>query len=222
MGAIWQNFCSCCEHYRLVSGSVLLCSIASAYRARHLTPSAASFTIVDHTHGRRTQRPSSRAPALRGPTRERCSTIGAEVSAALDLVTERGKLLATQAGVYRCDAHRCDLFFVTLEKDARHFTPTTLYHDYAISPTLFHWQSQSVTREDSETGRRYRRPPEGWRLLLFVRKAKQDDRGVTQPFLLLGPVHYVSHEGERPMSITWRLQHAVPGHWFQQVKIAAG
>jgi superfamily II DNA or RNA helicase len=156
------------------------------------------------------------------PLRVHAHYTRAEVSAALDLVTERGKLLATQAGVYRCDAHRCDLFFVTLEKDAKDFTPTTLYHDYVVSSTLFHWQSQSATREDSETGRRYQRSPKGWRLLLFVRRAKRDERGVTGAFLFLGPVDYVSHEGERPMSITWRLQHAVPGHWFQQVKIAAG
>jgi hypothetical protein len=145
-----------------------------------------------------------------------------EVSAALGLVTERGKLLSTQAGVYKCEKHRCDLFFVTLEKDEKEFTPTTLYRDYAVSPTVFHWQSQSVTREDSETGRRYRDPPEGWRLLLVVRRAKGDERGETMPFLLLGPVRYAGHEGERPMSITWRLDRAVPGDWFQQVKVAAG
>ena len=61
-----------------------------------------------------------------------------------------------------------------------------------------------------------------WRLLLFVRRSKRDDRGITRPFLFLGPVRYVSHEGERPMSITWQLDHPVPGDWFQQVKIAAG
>ena len=29
------------------------------------------------------------------------------------------------------------------------YSPTTIYDDYPISPTLFHWQSQSNTREDS-------------------------------------------------------------------------
>jgi superfamily II DNA or RNA helicase/HKD family nuclease len=146
----------------------------------------------------------------------------AEISAALGLVTAAGKLLAIQAGVYRCVEHACDLLFVTLDKDEREFTPTTLYRDYPISPSTFHWQTQSATREDSDTGRRYRDPPPGWRILLFVRRAKRDDRGVTLPFLLLGPVSYVSHEGERPMSITWRLEHPAPGDWFQQAKIAAG
>lgn len=87
---------------------------------------------------------------------------------------------------------------------------------------LFHWQTQRPTREDSATGKRYADPPDGWRLLLFVRRGKRDERGITQPFLFLGPVRYVSHEGERPMSITWQLDHPAPGAWFQQVKIAAG
>lgn len=168
----------------------------------------------------RRRQTTSPLPGL--PLRVHAHYTRAEVSAALDLVTDKGKLLATQAGVYCCEKHRCDLFFVTLDKDEKDFTPTTLYHDYPISPTRFHWQSQSVTREDSETGRRYRAPPDGWRLLLFVRRSKRDPRGLTRPFLLLGPVRYVSHEGERPMSITWQLDHAVPGDWFQQTKIAAG
>jgi superfamily II DNA or RNA helicase len=156
------------------------------------------------------------------PLRVHAHYTRSEVSAALGLVTEKGKLLATQSGVLECAQHRCDLFFVTLDKDEKSFTPTTLYHDYPIAPTLFHWQSQWRTRADSPTGRRYQRPPDGWRLLLFVRRAKKDERGVTQPFLFLGPVAYVSHEGERPMSITWRLEHAMPGDWFQHVKVAAG
>ena len=145
-----------------------------------------------------------------------------EISAALDLRTNAGKLLATQAGVYKCDDHRCDLLFVTLDKEEKDFTPTTLYEDYVISPRRFHWESQSRTREDSPTGRRYRHPEPGWRILLFVRRTKRDARGITQPFLFLGPVHCISHNGERPMQITWELEYPVPGDWFQQVKIAAG
>lgn len=156
------------------------------------------------------------------PLRVHAHYTRAEISGALDLQTDRGKLLATQAGVLKCEKHKCDLFFVTLEKSEKDFTPTTLYHDYAISPTRFHWQSQGATRQTSETGLRYQHPPAGWRLLLFVRRTKRDERGVTQPFLFLGPVEYVSHEGERPMSITWRLDTPVPGDWFQRVKIAAG
>ncbi len=55
-----------------------------------------------------------------------------------------------------------------------------------------------------------------------MRRTKRDDRGITCPFLFLGPARYVNHEGERPMRITWALDHPMPGDWFQQVKIAAG
>ncbi len=88
------------------------------------------------------------------PLRVHAQYSRAEISAALGLETKSGKLLATQTGVYRCDAHHCDLLFVTLEKDEKDFTPTTLYEDFPISPELFHWESQSATRENSETGRR--------------------------------------------------------------------
>jgi superfamily II DNA or RNA helicase len=168
-------------------------------RRRHATLALSAFPLRVHAHYSR-----------------------AEISAALGLVTKSGKLLSTQTGVYRCEAHRCDLLFVTLEKDEKDFTPTTLYEDYPISPELFHWESQSATREGSETGRRYRRPPVGWRIMLFVRQTKRDARRVTSAFMFLGPVKYVTHESERPMRITWKLQYAMPGDWFQHVKIAAG
>jgi hypothetical protein len=144
-----------------------------------------------------------------------------EISAGL-VEVRRGKLLRTQGGVYKCDAHRCDVLYVTLEKDEKDFTPTTLYNDYPMSQRRFHWETQSVTREESSTGLRYRSPPQGWRFLLFVRHRRHDDRGMTSPFLCLGPVAYLGHEGERPMRITWALREPMPGEWYQRVKIAGG
>jgi len=41
-----------------------------------------------------------------------------------------------QTGVVRDDRTNSDLFFVTLEKSEREYSPSTLYKDYAISPTL--------------------------------------------------------------------------------------
>ena len=103
------------------------------------------------------------------------------------------------------------------------YSPTTLYNDYPISPILFHWQTQSNTREDSPTGRRYREHAQrGSHILLFVRRRKQDDRRVTAPYTFLGPATYVTHKGERPMSITWRLHHPMPAELFEEMKVAAG
>ena len=143
-----------------------------------------------------------------------------EISAGLG-EARKGKLLRTQGGVYACKKHRCDVLYVTLDKDAADFTPTTLYNDYVLSQRRFHWESQSTTRRDSRTGQRYRHPPEGWRILLFVRQARKDARGITMPYLFLGPVRCAASSGERPMQIEWELEHAMPAAWFAKVKIAA-
>ncbi len=44
--------------------------------------------------------------------------------------------------------------------------------------------------------------------------------GVTLPFLCLGFADYVSHEGERPMAIRWRLQRAIPGAFYPELAVA--
>ena len=144
-----------------------------------------------------------------------------EISAGLEEV-RKGKLLRTQGGVYECKKHRCDVLYVTLEKDEKDFTPTTLYNDYPLSQRRFHWESQGKTRYDSPTGRRYRTPPPGWRILLFVRQAKEDERTLTMPYLFLGTVRCASAASERPIQIVWDLDRDMPAGWFNEVKIAAG
>ncbi|MGF1652355.1 MAG: DUF3427 domain-containing protein [Actinomycetales bacterium] len=52
------------------------------------------------------------------------------------------------------------------------------YRDYAISPELFHWETQSTTSEDSPTGRRYQRHrQEGSSVMLFVGVRDTEVRG---------------------------------------------
>lgn len=103
-----------------------------------------------------------------------------------------------------------ELLFVTLVKEERHFSPTTRYRDFAISPQLFHWQTQAAAGPETMAGRRYlEQAGNGNRFLLFVRKHKGEE------FHFLGPVTYVSHVGSRPMSITWRLDHPMPPGLYQ-------
>jgi hypothetical protein len=115
-----------------------------------------------------------------------------------------------------------DLFFVTLEKSEERYSPTTMYKDYAISPELFHWESQSVTTQASRTGQRYiHHRQQGSQILLFVRRrARIGTR--TAPYVCLGPADYVSHKGERPIAFTWRLRRAMPADFFREAKVAAG
>ena len=35
------------------------------------------------------------------------------------------------------------------------------------------------------------------------------------PFAFCGPATYQSHEGDRPIAITWRLHHPLPGALYQ-------
>jgi len=117
----------------------------------------------------------------------------------------------TQTGRLWIEESRTEIFFVTLDKSEKAFSPSTRYEDFALSPTRFHWQSQNTTSEDSPTGQRYIRQREnGAQFLLFVRPKKSDS------FLFLGSLRYVSHAGSRPMSIYWDLDHPMPA-WFFEV-----
>ena len=115
-----------------------------------------------------------------------------------------------QAGRYWIDSLKTELFFVTLDKSDKAFSPSTRYEDFALSPTRFHWQSQSTTSDSSPTGQRYICQREtGTRFLLFVRPRKAD------AFVFLGPLQYVSHTGSRPMSIYWDLDSPMPAWFFE-------
>ena len=115
-----------------------------------------------------------------------------------------------QTGGYWAAQAQADLLAFTLDKTSGQFSPTTRYRDYAISPELIHWESQSTTRANSETGRRYREHAQrGTSIMLFARL-----RSDARAFWFLGPATYVGHESELPMAITWRLDHPLPGDLF--------
>lgn len=114
-------------------------------------------------------------------------------------------------GVLHVKDRKLDAFFVTLQKSEDEYSPTTMYEDYLISHDRFHWQSQSITAENSATGQRYIRHNEmGYTPLLFVRETKSLSSGIAAPYHYLGPCDYLSHTGSRPMSITWKLKYDVP------------
>jgi superfamily II DNA or RNA helicase len=106
---------------------------------------------------------------------------------------------------------KADVFVFTLDKTSGQFSPTTRYKDYAITPSLIHWESQTGTSARSETGQRYQHHvARGSHVLLFGRRSAED-----RAFHFLGPARYVSHTGELPMAVTWRLEVALPGDLFQ-------
>jgi superfamily II DNA or RNA helicase/HKD family nuclease len=125
-------------------------------------------------------------------------------------------------GVYFDKPTKTDVLFVTLQKSEKDYSPTTMYRDYAISPQLFHWESQSMTSEDSPTGKRYRdQPRDRTNVLIFVRRLKRNARGQAEPYVCLGLADYVQHVGEKPMAITWRLRVEMPIAIYRGAKIVA-
>lgn len=118
-----------------------------------------------------------------------------------------------------------DIFFVTLNKSDKDYSPTTMYNDYSINSELFHWQSQSTTAENSPTGQRYINHREkGSRVLLFVREFKSDRvSGGAAAYTYLGTANYVKHEGSRPMNITWKLDYPIPAKYLKKTnKLVVG
>jgi hypothetical protein len=116
---------------------------------------------------------------------------------------------------------RTDALLVNLHKSEKDFSPSTMYRDYAISPKLFHWESQNVTTTASPTGRRYLSHRDGGsHVVLFVRNAPTDDLGAA-PFLCLGKADYVDHRGERPIAITWQLRRPMPADTFAAASAVA-
>lgn len=127
-------------------------------------------------------------------------------------------------GVYVIQDQNIELLFVTLIKNEKQFSPTTMYHDYAVNESLFHWQSQNSARPDRGRGLDYlQHKMTGKRIFLFVREQTDDEYGRTMGFVNYGEVEYVSHTGSQPMSITWRLQSPMPSFmWQQAAKLAVG
>jgi superfamily II DNA or RNA helicase/HKD family nuclease len=129
---------------------------------------------------------------------------------------DKARVPAWREGVRWMKGEKCDVFVFTLDKTSGRFSPTTRYRDYAISRELIHWESQSMTRADSPTGRRYQSHDESGSAVMLFARLRDDDRA----FYFLGPAEYVSHESEMPMAITWRLKTPLPGDLFQSFAAA--
>ena len=150
-----------------------------------------------------------------------CTYTRDQLLVALDFM----KPATVREGVKWLSDQKLDVFFVTLNKADKDYSPTTMYNDYSINSELFHWQSQSTTAEHSPTGQRYIHHREkGSRVLLFVREFKADRiTGGAEAYTYLGTANYVKHDGSRPMNITWRLDHPIPAKFLKKTnKLVVG
>lgn len=134
-----------------------------------------------------------------------------EIMAAVGFVEPGAKGKIPQGGILKLDQQQRELLLVTLDKSGAGFSPTTRYRDYAMSRSLFHWETQSTASVSRPSGQRYLgSPANGWTFHLFVRP--QPDTA----YAYLGPVRYLRHEGDRPIAITWELEHEMPAALYLQ------
>lgn len=138
-----------------------------------------------------------------------------------EILTAVGWLTASrrvpfQAGRLPLESRQTELLFVTLDK-SEGYHERIAYHDYAISTDRFHWQSQNSAGPDTPVGQRYLQGADsGWQFQLFVRPRRGD------PYRACGPVVSESVEGDRPMTIVWRLERPLPVRLFREFSVLRG
>ncbi len=109
---------------------------------------------------------------------------------------------------------------VTLEKGS--LNKDHRYDDRFIDERTFQWQSQNQTKQDSKHGRLIRDHKElGVQVHLFVRRKKVLDQKAA-PFVYCGEVDFEQWEGEKPISVIWKLREPVPQAIRQQMGVPEG
>ncbi|MBK7393803.1 MAG: DUF3427 domain-containing protein [Chloracidobacterium sp.] len=121
-------------------------------------------------------------------------------------------------------ATNTELLFITLTKSEEDFSPTTLYEDFAISESIFQWQTHNAAGPHTERGQNYiNHEVRGRKILLFVRERNQDEYGNAMGSVFLGEATLIEHYGSQPMNIKWKLTTPMPAYlWKDTAKMAIG
>lgn len=101
--------------------------------------------------------------------------------------------------------HNHYYLFVDLHKE-KDIKESINYHDCFIDQNYFQWQSPNNVALNSDRGKRLTNPSKyDLHLHLFVRKFKKIDR-VVQKYIYLGKVDVVAYEGEKPITMKFKLK----------------
>jgi len=130
----------------------------------------------------------------------------------------------SREGVAENSALNTELLFINLIKSEENFSPTTMYDDYAINELLFHWQSQNSAGPKTPKGQSYiHHQGNNKKILLFIREKAKDEFGNTMGYVFVGEGNLKEYYGEKPMSITWRLNEPMPHYlWKDAAKLRVG
>jgi superfamily II DNA or RNA helicase/HKD family nuclease/diadenosine tetraphosphate (Ap4A) HIT family hydrolase len=107
---------------------------------------------------------------------------------------------------------------VTLDKSS---APTQhQYQDRFLSAELFQWQSQNRQHRSGRIEQKMAQHVSlGIPVHLFVRKTPKTE-GRTTPFVYCGSCNFVDWEGDRPITVRWRLPQPLPPRWHKAFGVA--
>jgi len=120
-----------------------------------------------------------------------------------------------QSGVV--ERERLTVLFVTLDKTEQ--PEEHRYDDGFVSPSEFRWQSQNRTTRESAVGQRLANHiTRDISIHLFVR-TQGKIKGETQPFTYCGPLAFERWDGDKPITVWWKLQEAVPERMWAALRV---
>jgi superfamily II DNA or RNA helicase len=118
-------------------------------------------------------------------------------------------------GVWYLKEKNHDIFLSTLNKSESHFGESISYNDYPINDELFNWQTQNSVSEGSDILNRYIHSD--GRVSLYVRVNRKENSNAS-PYMYLGEATYVSHNGSKPVTMVWKLNHKIPAGYLLKMK----
>jgi superfamily II DNA or RNA helicase len=108
---------------------------------------------------------------------------------------------------------------VTLEKGG--MREEHRYQDRFLDAEHFQWQSQNRTPQGGKVGQALRHHRDrGIAVHLLVRRFPKTQRGKAAPFTYCGDLDFQSWEGEKPITIRWRLTKPVPEQLLRNFETA--
>jgi superfamily II DNA or RNA helicase len=115
--------------------------------------------------------------------------------------------------------HHTVILLVTLDKSTQ--AKAHRYEDRFEAPDRFQWQSQNKQHRGGPTEQKLARHGElGIPVHLFVRKTPKVD-GRAAPFLYCGECEFLGWDGDRPITIRWKLKSPVPERWRDVLEVPA-
>lgn len=140
-----------------------------------------------------------------------------EIFAIFGRQTADKKMQGCVSGAFNIEEMNTELFFVTLNKSDKDFSPSTMYDDYVVNENQFHWKSLNTDTHQGRGRRFVEQAKNKKKFLLFVREYKRDGFGNTCPFYCFGLVDYISSRDDKPMSIDWRMHQPILPQFIKAV-----